>query len=74
MVEVDWKDSPTKFLGRNGFFNCVGVQIVENTVSLEPAILLEPITSQNRVGRCRIEIPRSKAREVAEALLKAAKE
>ncbi len=58
----------TKFLGRNGKFNCSGLHFTDNRLVGEDNISIEPITSKDLVGRCRIEIPREEVLKVADQL------
>jgi len=44
------------FTGRNGYFKQTGLDIME--LSHSNTIMLAPITSQGKIGRCDIEIPK----------------
>lgn len=44
----------TKFLGRNGLYNCKGLRV---SVFDNSEIEIEPITGTGKVGRCSIRIP-----------------
>ncbi len=62
---VEWKQD-AKFLGRNGYFKCRGVDV---WVDAEDGIVtLTPITSRGERGRCFLEIPVAKLGELAGAL------
>lgn len=43
----------TSFLGRNGAYKCKGFYFHNTSSSTD----IQPITSKNSLGRCRIEIP-----------------
>lgn len=62
------------FLGRNGVYSCKGIEITDmnrpKDNSKYPYIMLEPITSKNKIGRCFIEIPRENIQEVINILEK----
>lgn len=53
------------FLGRNGTFTVSGLDA--NTLSTG-VIVLQPITSRNKLGRCEIAIPHDQRRAVALAI------
>ena len=53
------------FLGRNGTFSANGIDARTLSTSV---IVLQPVTSKNKLGRCEIAIPRDKRREVALAI------
>ena len=52
---MKFKEQTTKFLGRNGTFNCTGLAITGNDYT--KTLTIEPITSKDVTGRCYIEIP-----------------
>lgn len=56
----------TKFLGRNGFYRCTGLEISPMTWE---EIHIEPITSKGLVGRCKLIIPKADATSIAENIL-----
>lgn len=45
----------TGFRGRNGYFKCNGFELTK--YNNENIIYIEPITSKNVTGNCRLEIP-----------------
>lgn len=44
---------PTHFLGRNGVFKCIGIDLLLRT---DGKIEISPITSQDKIGRCNVSI------------------
>jgi hypothetical protein len=44
----------TDFTGRNGFFQCSGVEIMSIS---DNKVMISPFTSKGKVGRCDIAIP-----------------
>lgn len=52
------------FIGRNGAFKCIGLEIA----NIQGVIVIEPITSKGQVGRCQIEIPQESVNEVVNAI------
>ena len=60
------KDDTAMFLGRNGYFTCVGVEIFDMT--FRKVVEISPITSKGKVGRCYIQIPIGNLPEVIEKL------
>lgn len=53
-------DKPTKFLGRNGMFDCTGLEIF----LVEDVIYISPITSKGETGRAEIQIPKENVLDV----------
>lgn len=51
--QIKFKQSKTLFTGRNGTFFCIGF----NFDKWDNIIEINPITSQNKIANCRIEIP-----------------
>ena len=51
--KIKFKQSKTLFTGRNGTFYCTGFNFDKRDNIIE----INPITSQNKIGSCRIEIP-----------------
>lgn len=45
------------FLGRNGNFKSIGLNVYKYKYSTEDKVELTPITSKGLLGRCVIEIP-----------------
>jgi len=70
MVHESWikwrKNRKTIFLGRNGTFKCIGV-VIWRSVDRE-RIIIEPITSKNKFGRCTIVIPGKDLKRVIKRL------
>ena len=64
-VQIDYIRA-AEFLGRNGVFCMTGLLIEEGESSLR----LYPVTSRGVAGRAFLSVPREKAAEVAQALLK----
>ncbi len=58
------------FLGRNGGFHQSGLEITNIDTATYPSILLEPITSKNKTGRCFMEIPKENIQELIDILEK----
>jgi len=54
-----------KFIGRNGYFKAIGIEIYQGGV-----IVLQPTTTKGLTGRCSIEIPNNPEtlRQIAEEL------
>ena len=50
---IKFKKLTTLFTGRNGTFYCTGLNIDK----WDNIIEINPITSQNKIANCRIEIP-----------------
>lgn len=50
---IQWPDQGLHFVGRNGQMKCAGM-VVE---CLGRRVVLRPITSKGRWGRCEIEVP-----------------
>lgn len=50
---IKFKKLTTSFTGRNGTFYCTGLNIDK----WDNIIEINPITSQNKLGNCQIEIP-----------------
>ena len=44
------------FLGRNGMFKCKGIDVLATASKRE--VIIAPITSKNKIGRCEIWIPK----------------
>lgn len=59
------------FLGRNGYSNMAGIEISGLTCD-DKAVWLEPITSKDKTGRCRLEIPLEEVARVIAAMRKEA--
>ena len=67
MGKISWSEGKTQFLGRNGYFGCTGfeferVRFPKNHQKDWPGFLRDvirvyPVTTQERKGRCFIEIP-----------------
>lgn len=65
MKEIKWNSGKTQFLGRNGYFGCVGFMLKK--VQFEPkdnwpgyikdVVRVYPVTTKGIAGRCFIEIP-----------------
>jgi len=55
------------FLGRNGFFAMAGMEIWRNGEK----VVIEPVTSKDSVGRCKMEIPTEDVEKVIDSLRKA---
>ncbi len=53
-----------KFIGRNGCFQCTGVEIS----NIQGVVTIEPITSKGEVGRCQIEIPQESVNDFVNAI------
>jgi hypothetical protein len=53
-MEIKFK-RPVQFIGRNGCFTAIGLNLIVNSHS--NAVSIAPITSKNAIGNCLIEIP-----------------
>ena len=56
----------TNFTGRNGYFQCGGIDV--QTIKHNRSVMLAPITSKNEIGRCDITIPEENIPELIIAL------
>ncbi len=56
----------TGFKGRNGYFKCNGFELTK--YNNENIIYIEPITSKNVTGNCKLEIPLEDIEEFIAAL------
>ena len=56
----------TRFLGRNGVFKADGLQL--NITGEGQEIMIEPITSQGKIGRCTLWIPMQSIGHLTHAL------
>lgn len=72
--KLNWKNKPSNFLGRNGFYKCSGIDVTDATNLNHDEVCLTPITSKNELARCHIFIPRDSAPEVANLISQAAKQ
>ena len=64
-TQIIWKNKKlTKFTGRNGYFNCSGIQLYSDNT----AVMINPTTSKGEVGNCSIEIPIESIDEVINIL------
>jgi len=60
MSQINWeKDAQVGFTGRNGVGFCCGVNVtlLNYSESCVSRVMLAPITSQGKLGRCDIDIP-----------------
>ena len=65
--QINWKNKRlTKFTGRNGYYNCSGMNFFP--MSNGDCIMIAPVTSKGSTGRCDIEIPIESIDEVINAL------
>lgn len=55
------------FLGRNGNFKSLGIEVIARLGMFE-LVSITPITSKHLTGRCEIEIPKENIPELIEAL------
>lgn len=56
MKTIKWlKKRDCHFTGRNGWFKCCGIEIMN--IEHNKSIIISPITSKGSIGRCNIEIP-----------------
>ncbi len=53
-MEIKFK-RPVQFIGRNGCFKAIGLNLIVDTRS--SVVSITPITSKNAIGNCLIEIP-----------------
>jgi len=53
-AKLTWKRT-TNFTGRNGFLKCNGLDLLK--MIHNKSILISPITSKGKIGRCDIEVP-----------------
>ncbi len=58
------------FLGRNGMFRSTGVEVTVFQLG-SGLVWIEPVTSKDKAGRCRIEVPVEDLDKLIEALQKA---
>lgn len=63
MVEINF-NKEVKFMGRNGYFKCIGVKIY----TVYDVITICPITSKKTVGNCEIQIPKENRDEFIKVL------
>lgn len=56
----------TNFTGRNGFFKCSGLNVLDIS---DNRIMIAPLTSRGEVARCDISIPKENIPDVAKSLL-----
>jgi len=68
ITEIRFKNNPTTFLGRNGAFKCIGIEIWNDDLFGE--INIYPITSKGNTARCRIAIPIGEMDNFIDALKK----
>jgi hypothetical protein len=54
------------FLGRNGEFTATGTSVSADNKTL----MLEPVTTKDLIGRCRIELPANEAQALIDAVNK----
>jgi len=72
MTIIKFKDNQTTtFLGRNGTFKCIGIEIWGDDLFGE--INIYPITSKGNTARCRIAIPIGEVDNLIDALKKVTK-
>jgi len=65
--EIWWKPGEiTNFTGRNGYFKCAGIELF--TLEHTDQLMISPFTSQGRIGRCDIAIPKSAMPELISQL------
>lgn len=65
-------DRTTNFTGRNGYFKCAGVEVLE--CEHNDTVMLSPITSKGNIGRCDIAVPIENLKALANTLLEIAGE
>ncbi len=63
--DLRWKTETTKFIGRNGYFQCIGIEMHGGS----KIVTLQPTTSKGDTGRCSIEIPISEIPALIENLI-----
>ena len=63
----------TTFLGRNGSFKCDGFEFSKDSSNGFDTVSIFPITSQNRTGRCRIEVAEKDINNFIDALVRVAR-
>lgn len=54
------------FTGRNGYFKAIGIEVIYSRATRR--IMITPITSKGRPGRCDITIPQRDAAKLIRAL------
>jgi len=57
---------PGKFTGRNGYFKASGINIIDIS---DDMIMIAPLTSRNKIGRCDISIPKEDVETFIDALI-----
>lgn len=58
----------TRFLGRNGYFKCIGINTCRIDLDDGSHVMISPITSRRLIGRCKIDIPVEDIPEVIKQL------
>lgn len=75
MSQIKFKNKVTNSLGRNGWMNTIGLDIIHSYNRLDEnnntykVFSINPINSKNNVGRCEIEIPFENIDELIEHLI-----
>jgi hypothetical protein len=70
LKRIEFKRLDLGFLGRNGFFNCVAID-----VHAAPGVIsIEPVTSKRNVGLCIIQIDPNKAEEICKVIMECAEQ
>ena len=64
-LQIGWNRT-TNFTGRNGYMQCKGMDVL--TLPGSNSVMLSPLTSRGKVGRCDIEVPIEALPQLIEAL------
>jgi len=65
MREVNF-NTTVNFQGRNGFFKCCGLELLE--YDFKQCVTIAPITSKGIPGNCNIQVPYESLPDLIEAL------